>query len=201
MPFVADAELLHRPAGCARCAARCRSRRGAGRAARTRTATTTTTASATYPCPAWRLVDPVADRARLHRAAHDVVEVHLARDVLVEEQAELVGRAVRSVTVALQAPCRERAAVDHRVGLVRRADSAPTRSTSRGCAAGPRSTRGSRWPASGRIITRSPVEAQRRRRPGRVAQRHVQFASSSASGDVDERSCRRTEPRRAPIVA
>ena len=42
------------------------------------------------------LVDPVSDRARLHRAADHVVQVDLADDLLVDEQAELVCRRRRS---------------------------------------------------------------------------------------------------------
>ena len=49
------------------------------------------------------LIDPVADRARLHRAAHDVVQVDLADDVVVEEHAELVGDARGPIAVTLQA--------------------------------------------------------------------------------------------------
>ena len=73
------------------------------------------------------LVDPVADRAGLHRAAGDVVQVDLARDVLVEEQPELVRGAVRSVAVALEDPGHERRAIGHRVGLVRVATGLPHR--------------------------------------------------------------------------
>ena len=39
--------------------------------------------------PGVRLVDPVADGADLHGAAHDVVEVDLAGDVLIDEHSEL----------------------------------------------------------------------------------------------------------------
>ncbi len=39
------------------------------------------------------LIDPVSDRARLHRTADHVVHVDLADDLLVDEQAELVRRA------------------------------------------------------------------------------------------------------------
>ena len=56
-------------------------------------AASTTTLSAIRPCPARALVDPVADRAALHRAAHDVVEVDLAGQSLVDEDAEAVGQA------------------------------------------------------------------------------------------------------------
>ncbi len=73
------------------------------------------------------LVDPVADRARLHRTADHVVEVDLADDLLVDEQAELVGGAGTAVAVTLLAARRERAAVG-RPGRPGGADgSAPTR--------------------------------------------------------------------------
>ena len=67
------------------------------------------------------LVDPVADRARLHRPANDVVEVDLAGDLIVDEEAELIRGAGAPIAVALLAPCGERTAIGHRVGLVDRA--------------------------------------------------------------------------------
>ncbi len=55
-------------------------------------------------------VDPVTDRARLERAAHDVVEIDLAREPLVDEQAECVRGVGRAVTIAGRASGGERGA-------------------------------------------------------------------------------------------
>ena len=46
------------------------------------------------------LIDPVADRAALERAAHDVVEVDLAGERVVDEQAEAVRGAELALAVA-----------------------------------------------------------------------------------------------------
>ena len=54
------------------------------------------------------LVDPVADRARLHRAADDVVEVDLTGDLIVDEQPELECRPGDAVAISLFARVQRR---------------------------------------------------------------------------------------------
>ena len=62
-------------------------------------------------------VDPVTHRAGLERAAHDVVEIDLAREPLVDEQAERVGGVGHAVTIACRASGGERGAVAREIGL------------------------------------------------------------------------------------
>ena len=60
------------------------------------------------------LVDPVADDAALERAAHDVVEVDLAGERVVDEQTEAVADAHLSLAVARRATRAERVAMASR---------------------------------------------------------------------------------------
>ena len=101
--LVAQPELLRDPPARAGCGARSRLRAGAAAASRTRSGISSTTPSGTYPLPAERLVDPVADVAHLERTALHAAEAHLAREPAVdEEQPEAVG----GVEMALAVPRR-----------------------------------------------------------------------------------------------
>jgi hypothetical protein len=53
------------------------------------------------------LVDPVADGPGLHGSTDHVIQIDLASDLLVNEQAELVGDTVHAVAIALNAARRE----------------------------------------------------------------------------------------------
>ena len=92
----------------------------------------------------------------LERAAHDVVDVDLAGEGVVDEQPEPVCRADLSFAVARRAPRGERVAVTSRVGEVVGAQRLPRREPLARCAGGLRSTAAKSVDISGRSITRLP---------------------------------------------
>jgi hypothetical protein len=61
-------------------------------------------------------VNPIADRARLHCAAHDIVDIHFADQQIVYKQPKRVRRTVLALSVSGHAATFERIAVSRWVG-------------------------------------------------------------------------------------
>ena len=85
------------------------------------------------------LVDPVADEARLERAAQHASEAHLTdQGAVVQEQAESVGAVELPLALPRATPGAERVAVGDGIGRARARAAAPTARASHGCACGSR---------------------------------------------------------------
>jgi hypothetical protein len=60
-------------------------------------------------------VDPVTDRAHLHRTPHDIVDVHFANQHIVHKQSECVCRTILALSVSGHATSFKGIAVSRRV--------------------------------------------------------------------------------------
>ena len=110
------------------------------------------------------LVDPVADEARLERAAQHAAEAHLADErAVAQEDAEPVRGVELALALPRAAPGPERLAVGDGIGRARLRQRLPRLEPVAAADADRRATRRSRATSSGRSITRGPASDASRR--------------------------------------